>query len=111
MDMKKENKKSNNHHDRHDHGGYGVDHTTIIYLMDSNGDYITHFSPDIKNLDMVKIGSNRICCIFRRDKENPYLFYPISVLHKLTSLSIIYNKHLGCRKLSHSYILQIWILL
>ena len=54
MDMKKENKKSNNHHDGHDHGGYGVDHTTIIYLMDNKGDYITHFSPDIKNLDMVK---------------------------------------------------------
>ncbi len=54
MDMKKENKKSNNHHDEHDHGGYSVDHTTIIYLMDKKGFYITHFSPDTKNPDMVK---------------------------------------------------------
>ena len=54
MDMKKENKKSNNHHDGHDHGGYSVDHTTIIYLMDKKGDYITHFSPDTKSLDIVK---------------------------------------------------------
>ena len=52
--MKKENKKSNNHHDGHDHGGYGVDHTTIIYLMDKKGNYITHFSPDTNNSDMVK---------------------------------------------------------
>ena len=54
MDIKKENKKSNNHHDSHDHGDYSVDHTTIIYLMDKKGDYITHFSPDTNNSDMVK---------------------------------------------------------
>ena len=54
MDVKKENGESNNHHDEHDHGGYSVDHTTIIYLMDKKGFYITHFSPDTKNSDMVK---------------------------------------------------------
>ena len=54
MDMKKENGESNNHHDEHDHGGYSVDHTTIIYLMDKKGFYITHFSPDTNNSDMVK---------------------------------------------------------
>ena len=54
MDMKKENGESNNHHDEHDHGGYSLDHTTIIYLMDKKGFYITHFSPDTNNSDMVK---------------------------------------------------------
>ena len=54
MDVKKENGESNNHHDSHDHGGYSVDHTTIIYLMNKKGVYITHFSPDTKNSDMVK---------------------------------------------------------
>ena len=54
MDMKKENGESNNHHDSHDHGGYSVDHTTMIYLMNKKGVYITHFSPDTKNSDMVK---------------------------------------------------------
>ena len=54
MDVKKENGESNNHHDEHDHGGYSVDHTTIIYLMDKKGFYITHFSPDTNNSDMVK---------------------------------------------------------
>ena len=54
MDVKKENGGSNNHHDSHDHGGYSVDHTTIIYLMDKKGDYITHFNPDTTNSDMVK---------------------------------------------------------
>ena len=32
--MNKEDK-----HDDHDHGAYGVDHTTIIYLMDKKGKY------------------------------------------------------------------------
>ena len=54
MDVKKKNGESNNHHDEHDHGGYSVDHTTIIYLMDKKGFYITHFSPDTNNSDMVK---------------------------------------------------------
>ena len=54
MDIKKKNGESNNHHDEHDHGGYSVDHTTIIYLMDKKGFYITHFSPDTNNSDMVK---------------------------------------------------------
>ena len=54
MDVKKENGESNNHHDSHDHGGYSVDHTTIIYLMNKKGNYITHFSPDTNNSDMVK---------------------------------------------------------
>jgi len=54
MDMKKEDDNSTNHHDGHDHGGYGVDHTTIIYLMDKKGNYITHFSPDTSNLEMSK---------------------------------------------------------
>ena len=54
MDVKKENGESNNHHDEHNHGGYSVDHTTIIYLMDKKGGYITHFSPDTNNSDMVK---------------------------------------------------------
>ena len=35
-------------HDGHDHGGYGFDHTTIIYLMNKKGNYITHFSPNDK---------------------------------------------------------------
>jgi protein SCO1/2 len=26
-------------------GDYSMDHTSIIYLMDANGDYITHFAP------------------------------------------------------------------
>ena len=51
---KKKNGESNSHHDEHDHGGYSVDHTTIIYLMDKKGFYITHFSPDTNNSDMVK---------------------------------------------------------
>ena len=54
MDMKKEDKNSNNHHDNHDHGGYGIDHTTIIYLMDKKGKYISHFSPDTNISIMVK---------------------------------------------------------
>ena len=54
MDVKKKNGESNSHHDEHDHGGYSVDHTTIIYLMDKKGFYITHFSPDTNNSDMVK---------------------------------------------------------
>ena len=54
MDVKKKNGESNNHHDEHDHGGYSVDHTTIIYLMDKKGFYITHFSPDTNNSDMIK---------------------------------------------------------
>ena len=54
MDVEKKNGESNNHHDEHDHGGYSVDHTTIIYLMDKKGFYITHFSPDTNNSDMVK---------------------------------------------------------
>ena len=54
MDVKKENGESNNHHDEHDHGGYSVDHTTIIYLMDKKGFYITHFSPDTNNSSIVK---------------------------------------------------------
>ena len=54
MDMKKENRKSNNHHDELNHVGYAVDHTTIIYLMDKKGIYITHFSPDTNNSSIVK---------------------------------------------------------
>jgi len=54
MNVKKKKGESNNHHDEHDHGGYSVDHTTIIYLMDKKGFYITHFSPDTNNSDMVK---------------------------------------------------------
>ena len=54
MDMKKENGESNNHHDSHDHGGYSVDHTTIIYLMNKKGNYLTHFSPDTTNTQLVK---------------------------------------------------------
>ena len=54
MDMKKENRKSNNHHDELNHDGYAVDHTTIIYLMDKKGIYITHFSPDTNNSSIVK---------------------------------------------------------
>ena len=53
MDMEKKNENSTNHAG-HDHGGYGVDHTTIIYLMDKRGNYITHFSPDTSNLEMAK---------------------------------------------------------
>ena len=53
MDIKKD-ENSSNHHDTHTHGGYSVDHTTMIYLMDKKGFYITHFSPDTNNSDMVK---------------------------------------------------------
>ena len=30
-------KSDKNNHENHNHGGYGVDHTTIIYLMNKNG--------------------------------------------------------------------------
>ena len=50
----KENKNVQDHHNHHDHGGYGVDHTTIIYLMDKKGNYLTHFSPDTTNTQLVK---------------------------------------------------------
>ena len=40
MDVEKKNENSTNHAG-HDHGGYGVDHTTIIYLMDK-GENGTH---------------------------------------------------------------------
>ena len=33
-------------HENHDHGKYGVDHTSIIYLMNKKGKYIVHFSPE-----------------------------------------------------------------
>ena len=33
-------------HVDHDHGDYGVDHTTIIYLMDKKGNYLTHFGTE-----------------------------------------------------------------
>jgi protein SCO1/2 len=26
-------------------GSYGLDHSSIIYLMDPNGEYVTHFTP------------------------------------------------------------------
>ena len=60
MDMKKESTNSDKHHDGHDHGGYNVDHTTIIYLMNEKGKYIYHFSADTSNDVMV-------------DKINKYL--------------------------------------
>ena len=46
--------KEKHNHKGHDHGGYSVDHTTIIYLMNKKGRYITHFSPDAKNLEIIK---------------------------------------------------------
>ena len=54
MEINKENKNVQDHHNDHDHGGYGVDHTTIIYLMDKKGNYLTHFSPDTTNTQLVK---------------------------------------------------------
>lgn len=33
-------------------GGYSMDHTSLIYLMDRNGHYLTHFSPDVSPQDM-----------------------------------------------------------
>ena len=33
-------------HVDHDHGDYGVDHTTIIYLIDKKGNYLTHFGTE-----------------------------------------------------------------
>ena len=54
MEIDKENKNVQDHHNDHDHGGYGVDHTTIIYLMDKKGNYLTHFSPDTTNTQLVK---------------------------------------------------------
>ena len=53
--MDKEKKKHNgNHHGDNDHGGYSVNHTTIIYLMDKKGLYITHFSPETSNSEMIE---------------------------------------------------------
>ena len=53
--MDKEKTKHNgNHHEDHDHGGYSVDHTTILYLMDKKGLYITHFSPETSNSEMIE---------------------------------------------------------
>ena len=53
--MDKEKKKHNgNHQGDHDHGGYSVNHTTIIYLMDKKGLYITHFSPETSNSEMIE---------------------------------------------------------
>ena len=54
MEMDEKNKTVHDHHNDHDHGGYGVDHTTIIYLMNKKGNYLTHFSPDITNRQLVK---------------------------------------------------------
>ena len=54
MEIDKENKNVQDHHNDHDHGGYGVDHTTIIYLMDKKGNYLTHFSPDTTNTQLIK---------------------------------------------------------
>jgi|TARA_B100001964_G_scaffold19337_1_gene19741 protein SCO1/2 len=51
---KKKDPEESMNHDGHDHGAYSVDHTTIIYLMDKKGNYITHFSPDTSNSAMVK---------------------------------------------------------
>ena len=53
IDMKDMDEKKDDHHDSHDHGGYSVDHTTIIYLMDKKGFYITHFSPESKNSEII----------------------------------------------------------
>ncbi|MFZ0693253.1 MAG: SCO family protein [Alphaproteobacteria bacterium] len=33
-------------------GGYSMDHTSLIYLMDRDGHYLTHFSPDVNPQDM-----------------------------------------------------------
>ena len=41
-------------HDNHDHGAYAVDHTTIIYLMDKKGKYLTHFSGDMNKTSILK---------------------------------------------------------
>mgnify|MGYP001159894530 CR=1 FL=1 len=41
-------------HDHGDHGEYGVDHTTIIYLMDKKGKYLTHFSGDMNKASILK---------------------------------------------------------
>ena len=54
MGMDEKNKTVHDHHNDHDHGEYGVDHTTIIYLMDKKGNYLTHFSSDTTNLQLVK---------------------------------------------------------
>ena len=45
--------KKHDKHD-HDHGGYSIDHTTIIYLMDEKGKYITHFSQDTTNQKIIE---------------------------------------------------------
>ena len=41
-------------HVDHDHGDYDVDHTTIIYLMDKKGRYLTHFSTETNNSLMLE---------------------------------------------------------
>ena len=53
-DQEKLMKHDHDHHNDHYHGGYCVDHTTIIYLMDKKGNYLTHFSPDTTNTQLVK---------------------------------------------------------
>ena len=35
-------------------GDYGMDHTSIIYLMDPNGDFIAHFTPTMTVEEMTK---------------------------------------------------------
>jgi protein SCO1/2 len=35
-------------------GEYLMDHTTLVYLMDENGKYITHFGPDATPDQMAK---------------------------------------------------------
>ena len=49
-----ENNDNKDHHHKHSHGDYAVDHTTIIYLMDKKGKYLTHFSPDTNNDKIIK---------------------------------------------------------
>ena len=70
--MKKENDESNHNHNSHDHGGYSVDHTTIIYLMDKKGNYITHLNPDTTNTGAIKkINGKR--CRLKLINENPLI--------------------------------------
>ena len=33
-------------------GGYSMDHTSLVYLMDRDGHYLTHFGPDVSPQDM-----------------------------------------------------------
>ena len=51
MDMKH----AESEHNNHSHGGYAIDHTTIMYFMDKKGSYLKHFNPETKSEEIITI--------------------------------------------------------